>query len=131
MEIWNDIRDYEGLYQVSTHGKVRSLDRIDSRGHRRKGRILKYANRRGYRGVILCKDGITKTFSVHRLVALHFIDNEHGYPEVNHIDENKENNKMDNLEWCNGHYNNNYGTRNYRSMISQSKKVICIDSGEI
>lgn len=123
MEEWRAIRDYEGLYEVSSCGRVRSLDRIDSLGHKRKGKVLKQSKIRDYLQVILCKDGEHKRFSIHRLVLMTFrpIDNMENL-QVNHIDEDKSNNNLSNLEWCDSEYNCNYGTRNERIRIAMTNK---------
>ncbi len=94
-EIWKDIKGYEGFYQVSNLGRVRSLPRPQT-----KGGILKPNIRNGYEAVILCVEGNIRNISVHRLVAKAFIENPKGYKIVNHIDENKLNNNASNLEWC-------------------------------
>lgn len=110
-EIWKDIVGYEGLYQVSNMGRVKSLGNDGAR----KEKILKpITNGQGYLLVCLCKDGKTKNFRIHRLVALHFIPNPNNLPTVNHLDEDKNNNCVTNLEWCSSEYNHNYGTRNQR-----------------
>ena len=108
-EIWKPIKGYEGLYQVSNFGRVKSLKFG-------KEKILKQSKNKktGYLHVVLCKNGILKTFRVHRLVAEAFLDNPNNLPCVNHKDENKTNNNVDNLEWCNAKYNLNYGNRNKR-----------------
>ena len=99
-EIWKDVKGYEGLYQVSNFGNVKSLIR---------NKILRLSNsHNGYRLVSLQR----KTFRVHRLVAEAFLDNTEKLPFVNHKDENKQNNNVDNLEWCTASYNLNYGDRN-------------------
>lgn len=111
MEIWKDIEGYEGIYQVSSEGRVKSLN------YHRTGqeRILKAScSGWGYPFVNLCKDGKKKTHRVHRLVAIAFIENPDNLPEINHKDEDKANNNVDNLEWCNRKYNVNYGTHNQR-----------------
>lgn len=115
IEEWREIEGYEGLYQVSNIGKVKSLSRIaiDRRGipHYVNERILKQTfDKDGYCLVGLHKDGKIKSGKVHRLVASAFVDNPHNLPEVNHKDENKSNNNVDNLEWCTSKYNINYGT---------------------
>ena len=115
-EIWKDIEGYEGLYQVSSWGRVRSLDRYVSAkcgGSRLvKGIIIKeYDNGLGYKLVALCRDNKPKYAYVHRLVAAAFVANPEGYDEINHIDEDKGNNVPENLEWCSHKYNMNYGNR--------------------
>lgn len=115
--IWKDIPGYEGLYQVSNDGKVRSLDRvtIDKIGRKRpqKGAILKPGIRTGgYKKVGLCKNGVIKHISVHRLVALAFIPNPNNLPCINHINEVRTDNRAENLEWCTVEYNCNYGAHN-------------------
>jgi len=99
-EVWKDIKDYEGLYQVSSFGNVRSLDRIDCDGRKRKGRILKPHSAKRYLAVSLSKCSNVKKIRVHKLVAGYFIKKEKEGLVVNHIDENKHNNHIDNLEWC-------------------------------
>ena len=118
-EIWKDKKDYEGHYQVSNLGRAKSLDRyIKGKGHSlqfKKGRILKpMKDSNGYLKVRLCNGEKSKTFNLHRLVAEAFIPNPNNYKEVNHKDENKTNNVVTNLEWCDKKYNQNYGTRNKR-----------------
>lgn len=102
-EIWKDIRGFEGWYQVSSLGRVRSLDRFIShyRGGKRlyKGSLVKSQDKRGYNQVRLKKDGKSYYFQVHRLVAIEFIDDTKQNLQVNHIDGNKKNNNLDNLEW--------------------------------
>jgi len=110
-EIWKDIKDYEGIYQVSNLGKVKSLDRIDSGGRFRPEKILKQNNNKGYLKVTLCKNKSVKYPNVHRLVALAFIPNPDNKLQVNHKDENKKNNCVDNLDWVTAKENANYGTR--------------------
>ena len=121
MEIWKDIPGYEGLYQVSNMGQVRSLDVwIKSNNPKssdtmfRKGRVLRqYARTGGYLNVCLSKDGKVKPMRVHRLVAQAFIPNPNNYPEVNHIDHSRTNNCVDNLEWCTRQYNFDYSGVRY------------------
>lgn len=123
MEEWRDIAGYEGLYQVSNLGRVRSLDRVikcvDSI-RRYKGCMLRLAKQgNGYMSVSLQKSGDRKTKLVHRLVAQAFIQNPDNLPEVNHLDENKENNVVDNLEWVTQAENNAYG----EGYINRSKNA--------
>ena len=113
-EIWKDVEGYEGLYQVSNFGRVKSLDRYVLRNGNSlfvKGIVLSQLNNRGYLTVRLCNSGKYKNYLVHRLVANAFIHNDNNYSEINHIDENKHNNHVDNLEWCDRKYNVNYGSR--------------------
>ena len=127
-EIWKDIKGYEGYYQISSFGRVRGLDRYVKQGDRTimlKSKILKPRYDSGkYLRVILTKNAIAKGFSIHRLVAQHFIPNPDNLPEVNHKDENKENNNVDNLEWCTSKYNTNYGTRTERASKTATGKII-------
>lgn len=115
-EHWLPIEDYEDLYQVSNYGRVKSLERkITHRNSLKtiKERILKQkTTKNGYQVVTLCKDGKQKMFFVHRLVASAFISNQNNYEQINHKDENKCNNHVENLEWCTAKYNVNYGARN-------------------
>ena len=102
-EVWKPIEGYEGLYEVSSLGNVRSLDRRvkgkDGKIIRHIGLTLKPSSCRGYLHVILNKDGHFKACTVHRLVANAFIPNADNKPQINHIDGDKANNRVDNLEW--------------------------------
>lgn len=111
-EIWKDIKGYEGSYQVSNTGKVRSLDKIDRNGCKRHG-IIKQPqdNGNGYKYVQLKLDGTYKNHYIHRLVATHFIENPNDWEQVNHMNEIKEDNNVINLEWCTHQYNNTYGSK--------------------
>lgn len=119
-EIWKDIEGYEGLYQISNLGRVKSLEKYvntaikNNTKVKRKEQILKQYNKNGYLQVTLTHNNKRKYFGVHRLVANAFIPNLNNYPQVNHKDENTLNNCVDNLEWCTAKYNCNYGTRNSR-----------------
>ena len=117
IEIWKDYKDYEGLYQVSNLSRVKSIKFG-------KERILKQNIRGGYYYVCLSKNGIVKKYQVHRLVAEAFIDNPDNLPQVNHKDEDKTNNNVDNLEWCDAKYNTNYGTCIMRRSKKRSKPVL-------
>lgn len=119
-EIWKPIKGYEGLYEVSNMGRVRSLDRfVRTRNNKlrlSKGKMLSFGdNGHGYKIVNLSKNNNPALKYVHRLVASAFVENLLDLPEVNHKDENLENNCVDNLEWCTAKYNANYGTRNERN----------------
>lgn len=145
-ELWKDIQGYEGLYQVSNLGRVRSVAHVTEMtrngstfSYARKGKILSPLTRRhGYLSVMLYGKGghskrNFKQFSIHRLVAEAFVENPNGYSEVNHIDECKTNNCADNLEWCDRKYNTNYGTTQQRRAEKltndpqMSKRVIQMD----
>lgn len=126
---WKTIEGYEGLYEVSNDGCVRSLDRMvtfNDKGSMctslRRGKMMSpFTDKSGYKGVSLYKEGRGKHFLVHRLVAMAFIPNENCLPEVNHKDENKSNNCVDNLEWCTSQYNGAYGLRpnKYKKAVAQ------------
>ena len=102
-EVWKDVVGYEGLYKVSNCGRVWSC---------RRNKLRKQQITKGYKMVNLKVDGKSKVFSVHRLVALAFIENPNNKREVNHIDENKTNNHISNLEWVTSKENSNWGNRN-------------------
>ena len=138
-EEWRDIKGYEGKYQVSNLGRVKSLN------YNRTGKeniLSSTPDKGGYLIVNLYKKGKRRGFSVHKLVALHFIPNLNNFSEVNHKDENKSNNCVENLEWCDRKYNVNYGTRNKRdsekkkgknkgSNHGRARKVQCITTGKV
>ena len=138
-EIWKDISGYEGCYQVSNFGRIKSLDRYiatvgNPSGKRLiRGKILNPSKRvmsngeDGYYSVTLYKCGTGRLFNVHRIVAETFIPNPNNLPCVNHKDENKQNNRVDNLEWCSVAYNNKYGTARERSAEKTRKEVIKFD----
>lgn len=113
-EIWRPIEGYEGLYEVSSYGRVKSVDRYDNNNHFRKSELMNFFYVGGYLRVVFSKNGIVKKYLVHRLVAQAFIPNPDNLPQVNHKDENKTNNNVDNLEWCDAKYNRNYGTAKIR-----------------
>ena len=131
-EVWKDVPGYEGLYQVSNCGNVRSLDRLIKRKGQGdlplKGGTVKQFSNKGYKVVTLSKESKLKQFKVHRLVALAFIPNPDSLPQVNHKDENPANNCIENLEWCDDRYNSNYGTRSQR--MANSKKGIATRKGK-
>ena len=123
-EIWKDIEGYEDLYQVSNMGRVRRLTR-NRRGKNNslnpiQGRILKLETSSGYKRIRLYKNNKGKHFQIHRLVAMAFIPNPDNLPQVNHKDENRINNRVDNLEWCTQEYNINYGTGNKKRGLSNT-----------
>lgn len=124
MEVWKDIKDYEGLYQVSNFGRVRSLGKGESNVS--KMRILKVRKTRcGYIIVNLYKNGIMKTVYIHRLVAEAFIPNPLNLPQVNHKSEVKDDNRVENLEWCDVNYNINYGNRKEKVSYKLTNRKDC------
>ena len=116
MEIWKDIDGFDGDYQVSSYGRIKSLKKNVEK-------ILKtHTNKKtGYAYVGLCKDGKVFTNTVHRIVAEAFIPNPDNLPCVNHKDEDKLNNNVDNLEWCTYEYNLNYGTHTQRAKATKKQ----------
>lgn len=128
-KVWKDIPGYENIYQVNNFGEVRSYDKYvpckNGRKFFSKSRILKLGtHKRGYKTIMLHKDGKVKLWLVHRLVALVFIPNPNNYEQVNHKDEDKTNNRVDNLEWCDNWYNSHYGTRIFRCNCLRKKERI-------
>jgi len=128
-EIWKPVDGYEGLYEVSNLGRVKSLPR---NGTILDERILKQGmDRYGYHQVILSKDDQRKCAKVHRLVATAFLQNESNLPCINHKDENKQNNDVSNLEWCSYVYNNTYNDRAKKASKKTRKKVLCVELNTI
>lgn len=127
-EIWKDIPGYEGFYQASTEGRVRSMDRIVNKWDGKKlakGRVLTPStNLRGYLFVELFKNGIGKMVTIHRIIAGTFIPNPDNLQQINHKDEDKTNNRASNLEWCDGVYNVRYGTNRERAAQKMRKSVL-------
>lgn len=120
-EIWKDIKGYEGLYQVSNLGKVKSIKWFNPRTnkHYKRNKILKQiVTNKGYLEIKLTKNYKCKIFKVHRLVAEAFIPNPNKLPQVNHKSKIKSDNSVSNLEWCTGLYNIRY---------SKAKKIIQYD----
>ena len=143
IEEWRDVKGFEGYYQVSNTGKVKSIGRYVKRNGRpvfRKGRILKPGvDGCGYFEVCLSKNGVHKTTHIHRLAAEAFLPNPNNLPCVNHKDEDKKNNfvcvndngfvdpSKSNLEWCTQEYNINFGTARKRAAEKKSKPIIQYD----
>lgn len=127
-EIWKDIKGYEGLYQASNLGRVRSF-RNSSRKKCEPYILSPGKINSGYLNVVLNKNGVRQTLKLHRLIAETFIPNPNNLSDVNHKDENKLNNCVDNLEWMSHKDNMNYGTlksrlKNKHINSELSKKVI-------
>lgn len=135
-EIWKDIPQFEGIYQASTKGRIRSLDRERYCRNKHtflcKGKILmpKIQNS-GYMIVWLRKDGKTYAKTIHRLIAKTFIPNPSAFEQVNHKDGNKINNNVKNLEWCSRSENVKHAYRVIHRLKPRSVKVQCVDTGEI
>lgn len=119
-----DIPDYEGRYAATADGHIWSY-LTNKYLHERR-------DKDGYlRTNLTTKNGKSKTYQIHRLVAAAWISNPTGLPQVNHKDENKENNHYTNLEWCSAKYNINYGLRNEKMAQSKRKPVRCVETGEV
>lgn len=128
MEIWKDVSGYEGLYQVSSYGRVKSLGR--RKGGGLSDRYLANGEKDGYISVSLSKEGKVKCWRVHRLVYETFCGEIPTGMVINHKDENPANNRIDNLEICTQKENANYGKRNYKLSCKNGKIVECIETGE-
>lgn len=123
-EEWRDIAGYEGIYQVSNLGRVKSL----YKGMGKERYLKPIDNGKGYLHVYLSLNGAKRPFIIHRLVATTFIPNPNEFSDVNHKDEDKSNNKVSNLEWVSHIYNCNYGTRNDRIYnLYPRRKCLCIE----
>lgn len=118
-----DIPGYEGLYAATEDGKIYS--------YKKKDFIDPHSYNNGYKQIQLHKDGKVKNYRWHRLIAMTFIPNPDNLPQVNHKDENKDNNRVENLEWCTQEHNINHGTRNERTSSKNKKRVRCIETEEI
>lgn len=117
-EIWKSIKGFDGKYCVSSWGRIISYARY------KEGRILRpMICNNGYLAIDLRKNGKYERYLIHRLVAEAFIPNPHHLPCVNHKDESRNNNRMDNLEWCTNKYNSNYGTIKNRMSEAHSISI--------
>ena len=123
MEIWKDIPEYEGKYQASSFGRIRSIasSKIMSSNRSDSDYIV----------VNLYKNKKRKTFLVHRLIAKTFIPNPNNLPIVNHKNENKQDNRVCNLEWCSTSYNSSYGSRKKKQAEKLGKRVMCVETGKV
>jgi len=125
-EVWKDVVEYEGLYQVSNNGVIKriphySVTKNGVKKHFDERVLSPIENFRGYYKVSLSKNGITRQWFVHRIVAMAFLPNPNNYAQVNHKDENKKNNNPNNLEWCDNVYNCKYGNKMERQAESMRK----------
>jgi len=128
-EVWKDITEYEGLYQVSNFGRVKSLAKKDRLGHIRIERMMKLGKRHKYLGAWIRKDNVVKPVSVHRIVAKVFIPNPDNKPQVNHKDRNTLNNSVNNLEWCTQLENMKHAEKNNPFMF-RKKPIIQMINGK-
>lgn len=123
-EIWKDVPNYDGLYQISNFGRVKSFNFSRKHFNQNYHFLKPNISNNGYEQVTLYnKSRERHKYLVHKLVAEAFLSNPHNYPCVNHKDENKLNNSVDNLEWCTYKHNNNYGTARIRARITKSRPV--------
>ena len=140
-ELWKDVKGYEGLYQVSNFGNIKGLAKKHGHSNRKENIIKQFKNKNGYYKVVLSKNGKQKNIEVQRIVAEAFL-NKKNYKsylnedrtkidinklQVNHIDEDKSNNKVNNLEWCSHKYNVNYGNRGKKASQKLKKKILQYD----
>lgn len=114
--MWEKVKNYEDLYEVNEFGEIRSIKRLGTSG----GLIKPTTDKNGYQKISLCKNGIQKTMSVHRVVYYSFFPNTDETLQINHKDENPSNNRLDNLEAITQKENLNYGTRNERISVTNS-----------
>jgi len=133
MEIWKDIKDYEGIYQVSNLGRIKSISRVKWNRFQFinvEEKILKTSiHKTGYINIQLSKNSVSKNFSLHRLIAECFIENPEKKPCINHINGKKEDNSIDNLEWSTYSENNLHARKSGLNKISmrqrESAKKLC------
>jgi hypothetical protein len=131
-EIWKDVIGYEGLYQVSNLGRIKSLPKYDRKGRFHPEQLKAQVNNGGgYLVVNLKHNGCQKMRTVHRLVAEAFLDNPNKYPVVNHIDGNKKNNCLTNLEFCTHSSNMLHAVKLGLHTDFGQRKVLCVETGKI
>lgn len=133
-EVWKDIKGYEGLYQVSNLGNVKSLERVSNNGkgkYVQKERILKAGIRKGgYKAVVLYKDSKDKNFFIHRLVATAFLDNPFNKEYVDHINTNTGDNRVENLRWVSPKENINNEKTLEKKSEKRGRRIVCVNTGE-
>lgn len=122
-EVWKDIPNYEGLYQVSNLGRIKSFRKCTKHRWQNEYILKPSKSNNGYLQVTLYDNTVRHKFLVHRLVAEAFIQNPQELPHVNHKDENRYNNSVNNLEWCTAEYNNAYGTARVRMIDTKSTPI--------
>lgn len=137
-EIWKDIPGYEGLYQASSYGRIKSLSREvrgkDSRAGAMfsKDRILKtHIKPSGHLGIHLTKNRVAVRYNVHRLIAITFLPNPDNLPVINHIDGDPGNNKIDNLEWCTQKHNIKHAREVLGNKPNNHREVVCTETGVV
>lgn len=132
-EVWKGIKfkengityDYSDEYQISNFGRIKCLNKKAGFYERKEKITLGYPDKDGYLRACLCKNRKIKTFGVHKLVALMFIPNPLKYTQINHKDEVKTNNNVQNLEWCSCKYNINYGSRTLKAILTRKENRKC------
>jgi hypothetical protein len=140
-EIWKDIPGYETLYQASNLGRIRSMEHLVFRTNKPmiipkkywsyKGHNLKLnTDSEGYIRCTLSKSGKTRRYLVHRIIAMTFIPNPQSLPQINHIDEDKHNNRIENLEWCTANYNLSFNGGRKKRALTKTGKPNLLGSGE-
>ncbi len=122
-EIWKDVQNFEGLYQVSNLGRIKSFRKSTKYGCQNEYILKPSIANNGYAQVTLYNNTARHKFLVHRLIASAFIPNPDNLPQINHKDENRLNNCVSNLEWCTAEYNNAYGTARLRAVDTRSKPI--------
>lgn len=126
-EIWKDIPGYIGMYQVSNLGHIKSIKRSGTKGCI----MVPELSKDGYLRISLSKNGNYRKFGIHRLVAIVFIPNPFNFPIINHKNEIKTDNNVNNLEWCNYSYNAKYGTAIEKNIKSKIKSVLCFEQDNL
>lgn len=133
MEQWHDVKGFEGIYKVSSLGRIKSLTRTitykNGAKHLTKGKMLKpIMDSYGYYRATLYKNGHAYQRLVHRIVADEFVSNPNNYSDINHKNEMRTDNRSENLEWCTKKYNNNYGRHNDHLSLAKCKSIYQLDS---